>query len=831
MNHFTLALRMLRKTPFVTAVAVASLALGIGANAAIYSIFDQLLLQQLPVSAPQELVNFSAPGPKPGSTSCNQAGSCDDVFSYAMYRDLERLQTGFSGIAGHVQFGGNLAVDGEAMTVDGMYVTGSYFGVLGLAPALGRVIQPADDEPVGTHFVAVLSHDFWQNRFGGDRSVVGKSVMVNGRSLSVVGVAPAGFRGTTLGAEPDLFVPMSVRWPMSTLTNPYDDRRSYWMYVFGRLKPGLSMEQAGTQLNSVYRNLLAEVEAPLQQGMSDATMKLFRAKQVELSNGARGQTSIHREARTPILLLFSITGTVLLIACANIANLLLARGAGRATEMGVRLALGATRAQLLRQLLTESLVLAVLGGLASLLVAVWTLKAIAGFMPPEALRTINFSLQPSMVLFSGLVALGTGLVFGLFPALHSTRDDLITVIRAGAGQIAGGAVASRFRTVLVTAQIALSMALLISAGLFLKSLVNVSRTDLGLSTEQIATFRISPMRSGYDSTRATVLYEQVEQELAAMPGVTGVSNAVVAILNGNNWGTDVRVQGYDCGPDVDCNSRYNVVGTKFLDVLGMQLLGGREFTDSDRLGGARVAMVNEAFVRKFNLGKDVIGKFMSRNGNDTLNIQIVGLVKDAAYSEVKDEIPPLFFTPWRQEARTSALTFYVRTTQRPEDVLQSVQTLLRRMAPTVPVEDLKTLPQQVKENVFLDRMISTMASAFAVLATLLAAVGLYGVLAYSVTQRTREIGVRMALGADAARVRGLVMRQMAVMTLIGSVIGVAAAFGLGRAAQSQLYQLEGHDPVVFSAAVLVLALVAFGAAWLPARRASQVHPMQALRYD
>jgi len=831
MNHFTLALRMLRKTPFVTAVAVASLALGIGANAAIYSIFDQLLLQQLPVHAPQELVNFSVPGPKPGSTSCGQAGSCEDVFSYAMYRDLEREQTGFSGIAGHVSFGGNLAVDGDAMTVDGMYVTGSYFGVLGLAPALGRLIQPADDEPVGTHFVAVLSHDFWQNRFGGDRAVIGKSVVVNGRSLNVVGVAPAGFRGTTLGAEPDLFVPVSVRWPMSALTNPFDDRRSYWLYVFGRLKPGMTLEQAGTQLNSVYRNVLAEVEAPLQQGMSDATMKLFRAKQVELTNGARGQTSIHGEARTPILLLFSITGTVLLIACANIANLLLARGAGRSTEMGVRLALGATRAQLLRQLLTESLVLAVLGGLSSLLVAVWTLKAIAGFMPPEALRTINFSLQPSMVLFAGLVALGTGLVFGLFPALHSTRDDLITVIRAGAGQIAGGAVASRFRSVLVTAQIALSMALLISAGLFLKSLVNVSRTDLGLETEQIATFRISPMRSGYDSTRATVLYEQVEQELAAMPGVTGVSNAVVAILNGNNWGTDVRVQGYDCGPDVDCNSRYNVVGTKFLDVLSMQLLSGREFTDSDRLGGARVAMVNEAFARKFNLGKDVVGTFMSRNGNDTLNIQIVGLVKDAAYSEVKDEIPPLFFTPWRQEARTSALTFYVRTTQRPEDVLQSVQALLRRMAPTVPVEDLKTLPQQVKENVFLDRMISTMASAFAVLATLLAAVGLYGVLAYSVAQRTREIGVRMALGADAARVRGLVMRQMAVMTLIGSAIGIAAAFALGRAAQSQLYQLEGHDPVVFGAAVVVLALVAFGAAWLPARRAALVDPMQALRYD
>ncbi|MBL0940761.1 MAG: ABC transporter permease [Gemmatimonadaceae bacterium] len=831
MNNFTLALRMLRKTPFVTAIAIASLALGIGANAAIYSIFDQLLLNRLPVNAPAELVNFSVPGPKPGSTSCGQAGDCEDVFSYAMFKDLQRQQTGFAGIAGHVSFGANLAVNGEATTVDGMYVSGSYFGVLGLSPTLGRLIQPADDEPVGTNFVTVLSHEFWQNRFGSDPAVVGKTVIVNGRSLTVVGVAPAGFRGTTLGAEPDVYVPVSVRWPISWLSNQFEDRRNYWLYVFGRLKPGVTMEQAGTQLNTVYRTLINDVESPLQQGMSEPTMKLFKAKTVVLTEGSRGQSDIHREASTPIYMLFAITGTVLLIACANIANLLLARGAGRATEMGVRLALGASRTQLLRQLLTESLVLAALGGIVSLLVAVWTLKAIGSFMPPEALRTINISLQPGMVVFAGLLALVTGLIFGLFPALHSTRDDLITVIRAGAGQIAGGKVASRFRNVLVTAQIALSMALLISAGLFLKSLVNVSRTDLGLSTDQIATFRISPMRSGYDSTRAVVLYEQLEQELAATPGVTGVTSAVVAVLNGNNWGTDVRVQGYECGPDVDCNSRYNVVGPRFLDVLGMSLLGGREFTDSDRLGGARVALVNEAFAKKFNLGKDPVGRFMSRNGSDSLNIQIVGFVKDAAYSEVKDEVPPLFFTPWRQEARTGGLTFYVRTTQRPELMLQGINTIMKRLAPTVPVEDLKTLPQQVRENVFLDRMISSMASAFAVLATLLAAVGLYGVLAYSVTQRTREIGVRMALGADASRVRTLVMRQVGFMTLVGSVIGIAAAFGLGRAAQSQLYKLQGHDPLVFTASVLVLALVAFGAGYLPARRAALVDPMQALRYD
>lgn len=832
MRHFMLAVRMLRKTPFVTAIAVASLALGIGANAAIYSLFDQMLLRPLPVNDPGRLVNLSVPGPKPGSTNCGQAGDCEDVFSYPMFRDIEQKQSALAGVAGHLSFGASITLNDEAFTDRGMFVSGGYFGVLGVTPLLGRVLQPADDAVIGANFVTVLSHEFWAERFGRDPQVVGKTIMLNGKTLTIVGVAQEGFRGTTLGAEPAMFVPISMRAALTTWRPAFENRRSYWVYAFGRLKPGQTIEQASAQLNTLYRPILTDIEAPLQTGMSDATMKLFKAKSMVVTPGAHGQSDIHREAKTPIILLFSVTGTVLLIACANIANLLLARGANRATEMGVRLALGATRVQLLRQLLTESLVLSLLGGAASLLVAVWTLRAIGSFLPPEALDTIDVSLQPGMVIFAAVLAIATGFIFGLFPALHSTRDDLITVIRAGAGQIAGGRTASRFRTVLVTAQIALSMALLISAGLFLKSLVNISRTELGIQIDNVATFAIAPMRSGYDSTRAAVLYERVEQELAALPGVTGVTSAVVPLLAGNNWGTDVRVQGFECGPDVDCNSRYNGVGASYLKSLGMSLLAGREFTTADRLGSGKVAIVNEAFARKFKLGANPVGRFMSSNGQlDSLDIQIVGFVKDAAYSEVKDEVPPLFFTPWRQTTSNSSLYFYIQTTQPPAEVLTSISALMKRIDPTVPVERLKTMPQQLRENVFLDRMISTMATTFAVLATLLAGVGLYGVLAYSVTQRTREIGVRMALGADSSRVRALVMRQVGFMTLIGSAVGIAAAVGLGRAAQSQLYKLEGHDPLVFSLAVVVLVLVALTAGYLPARRAALTDPMHALRYD
>jgi len=832
MPNVKLAVRMLLKTPFVTAIAVLSLALGIGANSAIFSMFDQLLRRPLPVAEPERLVNLAAPGPMPGSNSCNQAGDCDEVWSYPMFRDLEKAQTPFTGIAAHRLFGASYSVRGEPLAGEGMLVSGSYFPLLGITPAAGRLIGPDDDQVPGGHFVTVLSHEFWSANFGADPGVLGQSLIINGKPYTIIGVAPETFTGTTAGGHPRAFVPITMRAEVRQFGD-LENRRSYWIYLFARLKPGMTMEQARVAINAAYHPIITDVEAPLQQGMSDQTKERFKAKQVLVTDGRRGQSQIHRDARTPLLMLFAVTGIVLLIACANIANLLLARGAGRATEMGVRLALGATRRDLMVQLLTESVILALAGGVVSLVVAHWTLSLIASLLPSDAAQTLRFSVQPSVILFAGLLSIGTGLLFGLFPALHSTRDDLITVIRAGAGQIAGGRVAARFRNALVTVQIALSMALLIAAALFLKSLVNVSRVDLGFEVDHFATFSIVPTRAGYDTTRAKLLYERVEEELAAIPGVTGVTSALVPLVSGNNWGNDVLVQGYPRGPDVDANSRFNEVGAGYFNIMGVRLLAGREFTTADQQGSHRVAIVNQAFADKFGLGNDAVGKYMTsrRNDSDSLDTEIVGLIPNVAYSDVKDPVPPVFYFPWRQDGSVYGMYFYVRSTLPPEEMLGSLRNTMKQIDPNLPVEDLKTLPQQVKENVFLDRLISILAATFAVLATMLAAVGLYGVLAYSVAQRTREIGVRMALGAEAGQVSALVLRQVGIMLAIGGVLGIAAAVGLGRAARSLLYGLEGHDPMAFAAAVVLLAVVAFGAGFLPARRAAQVDPMHALRYD
>jgi predicted permease len=499
--------------------------------------------------------------------------------------------------------------------------------------------------------------------------------------------------------------------------------------------------------------------------------------------------------------------------------------------MAVRLSLGATRKQVLRQLLTESVLLALLGGVVSIVFAQWTLAALTALMPPDARSTMRFELHWNVVGFAAALSLATGFLFGLFPALQSSKPDIVTVLRAGSGKLAGVRAASRFRNSLVTVQIALSMALLVSAGLFVKSLQNVSKVDLGTKTENVVVFGLSPELNGYNGARSAQLFQQVEDALAAIPGVTDVAAAMVPVLAGNNWGSDVAVQGFKKGPDTDANSRYNEVGPGYYKALGMPLIAGREFTQSDRVGSTRVAIVNETFAKKFGLGRDAVGKYMGNGRGDTLNILIIGLAKDANYSEVKQKIPPVFATPYKQDSTAGSLSFYVRTSGDLTQTLRAIPAVIRRLDPNLPVEQLKTLPQQVKENVFLDRMISTLSAAFALLATLLAAVGLYGVLAYSVAQRTKEIGVRMALGANSSSVRAMVLRQVGVLTAIGGVIGIAGAIAIGNGAKSLLFGIAGWDPVVIGTSALVLTVVALGAGYLPARRASKVDPMQALRYE
>ena len=834
MGSLKFAIRTLFRTPFITAIAIVSLALGIGATAGIFSVFHQVLLQSLAVPDPSKLVNLGAPGPKPGFGSCGRAGDCDVVFSYAMFRDLQKTQTVFTDIAAHVGFGANLAYDAQTSSVEGLLVSGSYFPVLELQPALGRLLNSNDDKLVDQSRVVVLSYNYWSSRFGLDPTVLNKQLIVNGQSLTIVGVAPKGFDGTTIGMRPAVFVPITLRALLDVDTG-WSLRTDYWAYLFARRRPGVTIEAARASLGTQYHAIINDVEAPLQKDISAQTMARFRAKPILLAPGGRGQSSVPDEAKTPLHLLLGVTAFVLLIACANIANLLLARSAARAGEMAIRLSIGASRAHLIGQLLTESLLLAVLGGIAGLVVAHWTLVLVTSLLPPEVQRTIAFSISGTVILFGIGLTFATGLLFGLFPALHSTRPDLVSTLKNQAGQPSGAKGAARARMLLATSQIALAMLLLASSGFFVKSLLNVSRLDLGFKIDRVVTFGLSPDLNGYSVDRTRLFFQRLEGELRAAPSVTAVTMSNVPLLAGTNRSRGVAVQGFKAGPDTDSGSRYNRVGPGYFSALGIPLIAGREFTDADTVNSAKVALVNQTFAKKFGLGNDAVGKLMGwapgEGYRSKLDTTIVGVVEDAKYSEVKQTVPPQFFVPYRQDEGLGGMHVYVRTSGDVAQAASAITAVVKRLDPNLPIEELETLPEQVRNNTYLDRMMTTLSAAFALLATLLAAIGLYGVLAYTVAQRTREIGLRMALGAAPDRVRGMVLRQVAIMTLVGALVGLAGALAVGKAAQSMLFQMTGADPAVLALSAVALALVALCAGFIPAHRASRVDPMRALKYE
>jgi len=827
-----LGLRLLVRNPWFSALSIAMLALGIGANAAIYSMFEQVLFRPLPVTAPGDLVNLAAPGPKPGSDNCNQAGRCSDVFSLPMYRDLAALSPGFSGIAAHRASDVTLtpARADRSEWAMGMLVSGNYFDVLQVRPALGRMIAPPDVAAAAP--VAVLSHTYWRTRLNGDPTVLGEALLVNGRPLTIVGVAPAGFEGTTLGYRPAAFMPLPVR----ALIEPGSEkdlgnRRSHWVYLFGRLAPGVPLAQARDALNAPYRRILEEVEAPLLTGVSDQTRAQFIARQIVATDGSRGQSRLHAVLNTPLTLLLLVAGVVLLIACANIANLQLARAAARASEMAVRLSIGGSRWQLVRQLLIESCVLALAGGAAGLVVAHWTLQGIAMLLPTAEDMALTFALDWSAMLFGAALTIGAGLLFGLAPALKATRPDILSTLKDQSGQPSGARSSARLRSVLCTAQIALAMALLVSAGLFVRSLVNVSNVALGLDPEHLVTFAVAPGLNGYSPDGTRTFVERLETDLAAIPGVTSASASLIRVLGNHSNGGNLVVEGFTTDLDADTNVRMHGVGPQFFGTMGMPLLAGRAFSAADTVGAPRVAIVNEAFARKFNLGRNPVGRHLGRRGAAALDTEIVGLVRDAKYSDVKGEVPAVLYESYRQKTDLFAMYFYVRSALPPEPLLAAVPGVVRAIDPRVPVRDLVTMPQQVRENIFLDRMVSVLSLAFASLATVMAALGLYGVLTYTIAQRTREIGLRMALGADAGTVRRMVLGQMARMTVAGAGTGLLAAFGLGATAQSLLYGLDGFDPLVVAGSVGLLAIIATTAALAPAMRAARIDPMRALRWD
>jgi predicted permease len=832
LNDVRFCLRGFARRPMFAFVVVTTLALGLSVNAAIFSIYDQVLLREVPATAPQELVNLAAPGPKEGTPSCGNIGTCEEVFSYPMFRDLEQLpDSPFLGLAGHRNTDANIAIDGQTVAGTGLLVSGSYFSVLGLKPALGRLLDTNDDRVAGEASTVVLSHAYWESAFAADASAVGREIVVNGKPLTIVGVAPRGFSGTTVTLRPQVFLPISFRWRDSESAFPnHASRKSYWVYLFARLKPGVSFEQAAAEINVPYRAILNEVDAPLVNDFSEQTMREFRARTVTLEPGARGQTQM--EAQAPLTLLLVSTGLVLLIASVNVANLFLARGSARAGEIAVRSSLGAPKYRLLTLLLLEVWLLAAAAVLASLPLTLIGLRGIGSLLPAFATNVFDLGIDARVVGMTVALAVFSTLVFGLIPALKVMSSGSGFAPHTQGARATGGTAAARFRTALTTAQIALSMALIVLAGWFSQSLANIARADLGFRAESLTVFSMAPDRNGYTPERTSALFERLEEELAQVPGVTSVAMAAVPLLANSMWQYGVTIEGYAVARGENTDVSVNYVSPQFFNTVEMPLLSGEGFGRAPSGSRQNVAIVNERFVERFGLDAGtVLGKRITTGTDGPVDARIVGLVRDAKYSEIKRDVPPQLFLPRTDAPFLGAIAFYLRSSNASLELRSSVEQVLARHDANLPLINFRTMADQAEENAFIDRFMSTLAAALATIATLLAAIGIYGVLSYGVAQRLREIGLRIALGAAPRNVHRMVLKQVAWMAVIGITIGVSLALLLGRAARTLLYGLSPTDPLVPAAAVAALLAVVFVAAYWPARRAAHVDPVTALRGD
>jgi len=833
MNELKHAFRQIVLRPGLSATVIVMLALGIGATTAIFSLFYEVLLQPLPVPDPGRLVSLSVPGVKPGGGRTGLAvNNWDAAFSYPMFRDLEAKQQVFTGVAAHYDFLVSIGSGDRATFGGGTLVSGRYFDVLGVRPALGRLIGPQDEPSVGESEVAVLSYDYWQRRYGGDPGILNKTLPINGRNLTIVGVAAKGFDGAMLGWNPQVYVPLTMRWLMQPEEPRNDENRfSYWVYILARLKPDVSREQASAAMNVLFAAITRESELPLApNGTTEQQKARFLDRKMLLEPGGRGQSNVPGQAGAPLTLLLGITTLLLLIVCVNIANLLLARGAARAGELAIRTSVGASRGRLAAQLLAEAAALALLGALASVPVAAVTLRFVASLALTSNLAV---SLSVPALVFGGAAALATLLAFGLAPAIQASHTDLASIIKGQAAQSRGGRGVARFNRALIATQIAFATILLVLAGLFTRSLINVARLDLGMAVESVASFSVSPLLSGYTSDALDAIYDRVQTALAAQPGVHSVGSGAIPILGNFALGANVTsVDGVDLPPNTNADANYEV-SPRFFESFSVPLLAGRDFSAADRTSPA-VAIVNETFVKKLGLGNDAVGKHVRVRAfyAPSSDLEIIGVVGDMRLASVKRDVAAQIFLPRpRGDTSFSSLFFFVRGDLGADSLLSMIPRVVASVDPNLPVGNLSTVKRLAENNVSQDRIVTILSTVLAALATGLAAIGLYGVLAYSVAQRTRELGLRLALGAEPSALRAMVLKQVAVLAVVGAGLGLAAALAVGRVVGAMLYGLSSYDPTAVGAAVAILTLVVLGSAYVPARRASSVAPIEALRYE
>jgi predicted permease len=824
-----LALRGLRRSPVFATVAILSVALGIGANTAIFTLMDQILLRKLPVKDPDRLVMLYQQGAHNGSNMGMR------MHSYPVYQDLQQRAEPLAEVICRRLAPAAINIDNQTERVTAELVSGNYFSMLGVKPAVGRVFSSEEDDRVYSgHPVVVLSYDYWVRRFAGDRNVIGKKIFVNDYPMNIVGVSSAEFRGLDPAQSPQIRVPILMKRVMLPEWGwmRADDRRARWVQVFGRLKPGYTVDTAAGPLQGLFTQIRQyEITLPAAKDWSPYSRDQFMKGKLLVTSAATGYSPLRNDFSTGLIVLMCMVGLVLLIACANVANLLIARAFMRQKELAVRLSLGASRRRLIRQMLVESGVLSALGGIVGIALAVALTRTLLALVPADG-QPLPMTARPDVrvLTFTAFLTAATGIIFGLIPALRASRSDPWTTLKDTMGSIAGGSGSLFLRKGLVAAQVALSFLLLFGAGLFVRSLQNLKTTGTGVALDNLVTFQLAPQLNGYDGERGTHLYQELLDRLRGSAGVTSAAQAAVPILAGNEWDNRTAVEGHKAADGEDMQAFMNALSPGYFKTMQIPILEGRDFTEADVKKDPKIAIVNKRFATHFFGDKSAIGRHLGQGGgpNPKLDTEIVGVVDDSLYEGPREGVRRQVFIPtWG----AGSATIYVRTTMGSSSAFSMIRREVHAVDRALPVFETKTVQGQLDETLLSDRLVALLSAGFGMLATLLASIGLYGVMAFVVARRRKEVGIRIALGAQRPAILWSVMQEVLILLAIGLAVGIPTGLGLGKFVSAQLYGIQGDDPSVAVATMLLLTVVSALAGLIPAHRASRVDPIVALRYE
>ena len=827
-NDLKLAIRGLFRSPLFSIVAILSLSLGIGANTAIFTLIDQILLRRLPVKNPDELVMLYQQGPHSGSNMGTR------MHSYPIYQEYQKRAEPLSEVIARRLADASISVDNQTERIEIEMVSGNFFTMLGVGPAAGRVFNSQEDDQVYQgHPSVVLSYDYWNRRFNRDPGAVGKKILVNNYPMTIVGVSAAGFAGIDPARSPQMRVPILMKPVIVPEWNWFEvsNERTRWVQVFARLKPGFTIESAQAPLQGLFLQIRQhEMTLPGAKNWTPFIRERFMQGRLAIEKADVGYSPLRNDFSTALIVLMAMVGLVLLIACANVANLLIARAFMRQREIAVRLSLGATRGQLIRQLLTESVLLSLIGGALGLALSVALTRGLIALIPQQQPLLIVPTPDLRILTFTFALTLITGVVFGLLPAMRASKPDQWATLKDTVGSVAGTGGSLFLRKSLVAAQVALSFLLLFGAGLFVRSLQNLQTTDTGIQLDNLVMFRLNPALGGYTHARANNFYTELLDRLRGSAGITAAGTAAVSLLAGDEWDSTTSVEGHQAKDGEDMQAFMNALSPGYFTTMGIRFLEGRDFRPLDAKENPDVAIVNRKFAQHFFGEKSAIGKRIGRgSGPETkFNVEIIGVVEDSLYEGPREGVRRQVFWPsWGN----GGIAFYVRTTQASAGAFNVIRNEVKRLDAAMPVYDMKTVQGQLDETLLTDRLIALLSAGFGLLATLLASIGLYGVMAFIVARRKKELGIRLALGAEPSGVLWIVMKEVLILLVIGLAVGVPAAIGLGRYISSQLYGIQPNDPWIAISTVVLLAVVSAAAGMIPATRASKIDPILALRYE